>query len=115
MRAMNRVAIGRQLRALRQRKRWRQQDLAAEVRIGQPAVSGVEPGNVDVVSIATLERLLAAVEAELVVYVRWRGGDLDRLPDAAPAVLVERTTKLLRQLGWEVHPEVSFSEFGERG
>jgi len=112
---MNRVAIGRSLRALRLRKRWRQKDLARKVGIGQPAVSGVEAGEVGAVSITTLERLLAAVDAELVVYVRWRGGDLDRLLDAAHADLVERATKLLRDLGWEVLPEVSFSEFGERG
>jgi transcriptional regulator with XRE-family HTH domain len=112
---MNRVAIGRALRALRLRKRWRQKDLARRVGIGQPAISGVEAGEIGAVSITTLERLVAAVDAELVVYVRWRGGDLDRLLDAAHADLVERATKLLRDLGWEVHPEVSFSEFGERG
>jgi transcriptional regulator with XRE-family HTH domain len=112
---VNRVAIGRQLRALRQRKHWRQQDVADKVKVGQPTVSGVEAGRIDAVSVATLERLVAAVDAELVVYVRWRGGDLDRLLDAAHADLVERVAKLLRDLGWQVHPEVSFSEFGERG
>jgi transcriptional regulator with XRE-family HTH domain len=112
---MNRVAIGRQLRALRQRKHWRQQDLADKVKVGQPTVSGVEAGKLDAVSLATLERLVAAVDAELVVYVRWRGGDLDRLLDAAHADLVEQVASLLRNLGWQVHPEVSFSEFGERG
>jgi transcriptional regulator with XRE-family HTH domain len=112
---MNRVGIGRSLRALRQRKGWRQQDVARKVGIGQPSVSSVEAGVVDAVSISTLERMLAAVDAELVVFVRWRAGDLDRLLDAGHADLVERTTTLLRGLGWQVHPEVSFSEFGERG
>jgi len=112
---MNRVAIGRSIRALRQRKRWRQVDLAAAAGIGQPAVSGAERGELGVVSIATLERIVAAVDAELVVYVRWRGGDLDRLLDAAHADLVERSARLLRAHGWEVHPEVSFAEYAERG
>ena len=112
---MNRVAIGRAIRALRQRKRWRQRDLAARTGIGQAAVSGAERGEIGAVSIATLERIVGAVGAELVVYVRWRGGDLDRLLDAAHADMVERVAILLRDLGWDVHPEVSFSEWGERG
>src|SRR5690349_15134882 len=112
---MNRVRIGHQLRALRQRKRWRQRDLARKTKVGQSTVSAVEAGAFGAVSIATLERMLAAVDAELVVYVRWRGGDLDRLLDAAHADLVERTAKLLQGFGWEVHPEVTFAEYADRG
>jgi hypothetical protein len=47
--------------------------------------------------------------------VRWHGGDLDRLLDHAHAELVERVARLLVALGWEVHVEVSFSRYGERG
>ncbi len=112
---MNRVAIGRSIRVLRQRKRWRQVDLAVKVGIGQAAVSGAERGELGAVSVATLERVVAALDAELVVYVRWRGGDLDRLLDAAHADLVERVAALLRRLGWAVHLEVTFAEYGERG
>ena len=112
---MNGVRIGHQLRALRQRKRWRQRELARKAKVGQSTVSAVEAGAVGAVSIATLERMLAAVDAELVVYVSWRGGDLDRLLDAAHAGLVERTAKLLQGLGWEVHPEVTFAEYADRG
>jgi transcriptional regulator with XRE-family HTH domain len=112
---MNPVVIGRVVRALRQKRRWRQVDLAAKVRIGQQAVSRVELGDLDAVSVETLTRLLGAVGAELTLQVTWRGGSLDRLLDAAHAELVERAAYLLRNLGWEVHVEVSFAEFAERG
>ena len=67
------------------------------------------------VSHRTLERLFAAVEGELVLSVRWRAGDLDRLMDRTHASLVERVAARLARMGWQVHPEVSFSHFGERG
>ncbi len=112
---MNPVVIGRVLRALRHQRRWRQVDLAAKVQIGQTAVSRVELGDLDAVSIDTLTRLLAAVGADLTLHVTWRGGTLDRLLDAAHAELVEGTARLLRNLGWQVHVEVSYAEYGERG
>lgn len=54
-------------------------------------------------------------DAELVVYVRWRGGDVDRLLDRGHAALSERMVREFEALGWVVRPEVSFSEYGERG
>ena len=49
------------------------------------------------------------------MYVRWHGGDLDRLLDEAHAGLVERVAQLLRRLGWQVLVEVSYNRWGERG
>jgi transcriptional regulator with XRE-family HTH domain len=112
---MNPVAIGRSVRALRHRKRWRQLDLAVKVGIGQSVVSRVEAGDLDRVSVSTLERLLSELGAELAMYVRWHGGDLDRLLDEAHAGLVERVARLLRRLGWQVLVEVSYNRWGERG
>lgn len=62
-----------------------------------------------------VERVLAALDAELVTYVRWRGGDLDRLLDRAHAAMNEQLVQALAALGWTVEPEVSFSELGDRG
>jgi transcriptional regulator with XRE-family HTH domain len=108
-------AIGHALRALRREKGWRQVDLAGRLDITQPIVSAVERGDLDRVSARTLGRLFEACGADLVLFVRWRGGELDRLLDRAHAALVERVVALLTGLGWVVHVEVSFSRFGERG
>jgi transcriptional regulator with XRE-family HTH domain len=107
--------IGWALRSLRRRKGWRQVDLAARVGVSQPAVSAAECGRLDEISLSTLRRLFEACGGDLVVTVRWRGGELDRLLDRAHAELVERIARRLTQLGWEVFVEVSFSRYGERG
>jgi transcriptional regulator with XRE-family HTH domain len=112
---MTPIAIGRALRAMRQRRGWRQLDLGAKVGIGQSIVSRVERGNLDAASARTLARLFGALGGELVMHVRWQGGDLDRLMDRAHADLVERIARRLVELGWDVHVEVSFNRYGERG
>ena len=108
-------AIGKVLCALRQRKGWRQVDLAGRVGVSQSAVSAAERGDLDAVSLRTLDRLFAECGGDLVLGVRWQGGELDRLLDRAHAELVERAARLLIRLGWEVHIEVSFARYGERG
>ncbi len=108
-------SIGRALAALRLRAGMRQVDLAMRVDIGQSSVSAVERGHLDAVSVRTLGRLLGELGAELVLSVRWQGGELDRLLDRAHAELVERVARRLAALGWEVFVEVSFSRYGERG
>jgi hypothetical protein len=47
--------------------------------------------------------------------VRWRGGALDRLLDDRHAQLVGQLLRLLERAHWESAPEVSYSEWGERG
>ena len=65
--------------------------------------------------LSKLRRIAKALDADLVVSLRWRGADLDRLADEGHARLVGRTTELLRHLGWDVKIEVSYAEYGERG
>lgn len=66
-------------------------------------------------SIRSVRRILAGVDAELVLTVRWRGGDLDRLLDATHARLGESVVAILQADSWIVRPEVSFSVYGDRG
>jgi hypothetical protein len=47
--------------------------------------------------------------------VWWQGAELDRLIDQDHAAVVETVVAVLRDLGWVVLTEVTFSEFGERG
>jgi hypothetical protein len=62
-----------------------------------------------------LRRIFDAAGASLVVEVRWRGGDLDRLRDEDHASLAAAFAARARALGWTVEPEVTYSEYGERG
>lgn len=62
-----------------------------------------------------LEAVAESLDAQLGLDLRWRGGDLDRLLDAAHAAIVELLVRLYRATGWEVIVEATFSEFGERG
>lgn len=112
---MDDIAIGRVARALRHRLGLRQTDVGERAAMSQGAVSLVERGKLDRLPLRRLRRLLAVFDAELVVVVRWRGGDLDRLLDAGHARLAEVMTRRLTDAGWQVQPEVSFSEYGERG
>jgi transcriptional regulator with XRE-family HTH domain len=107
--------LGREVRALRQRRRWRQSDLAAVAHLSQSEVSRVELGQSRGVTLATLEHLAAALGARVSVRLHWQGEALDRLLDAAHARLVELVVRILKRYGWEVATEVTFSIFGERG
>jgi transcriptional regulator with XRE-family HTH domain len=107
--------IGRVLRAIRHQKAWRQEDVARKAGVSQTVVSNVEIGAIGPLTIATFRKVVAAMGAEAVVSVRWRGADLDRLLDEGHAAIVGAVVEMLTKAGWEVHPEVSFSIYGERG
>jgi hypothetical protein len=49
-----------------------------------------------------------ALEAELELSVRWRGGQLERLLDEGHAHLIARSADLLERLGWSVRLEVTY-------
>jgi hypothetical protein len=83
--------------------------------MSQGLVSLIERGHLDRVPLRRLRRLFAVFDAEVVIVVRWRGGEIDRITDAAHAALAEQVSRELIDAGWTVQPEVSFSEYGERG
>jgi hypothetical protein len=112
---MDDFRIGRIGRALRHRLGWRQRDLGGRVGLSQGEISLFERGRIEGMPIRTLRRILGGLDAELVLVVRWRGGDLDRLLDAAHARLGDDLARLLVAEGWQVVPEVSYAIFGERG
>jgi transcriptional regulator with XRE-family HTH domain len=112
---MNDVQLGRRFRALRLRLGWRQEDLATRAGVSQDVISLMERGRLERVSIKMIRRVTQALDAELSMTVRWRGGDLDRLVDEGHAGLIGAVVELLRRLGWQVRAEVSYSEYGERG
>lgn len=112
---MDAVRLGIRYRALRQRLGLRQQDLADRCARSQTVISKIERGRASQVLLGNLIRVASELDADLVVTLRWRGGDLDRLVDERHAQLVGTVVELLRPLGWDLRPEVSYSVYGERG
>jgi len=113
---MDDARIGRTIRVLRQRRGWRQADLAARAGVSRSAISTIERGRVERFTIATVRAVMRALNTSVELYAMWGGhGDLDRLLDADHARLVQEWADRHRRAGWEVWPEASYSIFGERG
>jgi transcriptional regulator with XRE-family HTH domain len=112
---MNPIRLGRSIRALRLRLRWRQRDLAERAAVGQQTVSDVERGRATTVGLPRLLRIAAALDADLDLVIRWRGGTLDRLLDERHAAMCAASAHRLRVLGLDVLIEVSYAYYAERG
>lgn len=112
---MDDVRIGRILRSLRRSRGWTQSELAARTGLSQQAISLIERGHGSTLSGRTLRRVLAVLDARWEPVVSWRGGALDRLLDEDHSRLMAATAQRLREQGWAVEVEVTYSSYGERG
>jgi transcriptional regulator with XRE-family HTH domain len=112
---MDSILFGRGVKALRLRKRWRQEDLAAAAHVSRGVVGRIERGNAHRVTVATLDNVATAVGGRVTCRLSWNGEGLDRLLDAEHAAIVEAVVRVLRSADWLVATEVSFNHFGERG
>jgi transcriptional regulator with XRE-family HTH domain len=112
---MLRQNVSRAVRFLRRRAGSRQLDLAVRAGTSREMVSRIERGQIEGLTVSSLERIAAAVGASLYIEVRWRGEQLDRLMDAAHAGLQEIVVRQLRDTGWRVEVEVTFNWYGDRG
>ena len=109
-------AISAGLRAIRIRTRLTQSELAIAASVPRSVVQAIERNRLDRVRVADLRAVAAAVDASVVLALRWRGGDLPRLVNARHAAIHEVVAARFRELAaWTYEPEVSFSTFGERG
>jgi transcriptional regulator with XRE-family HTH domain len=107
---------GSSLRAVRVHRGRTQRELARDAGVSDSAVSRIERGRLDGVTVGTLQRVSVALDARLDLLVRWRGGDLARLLNRRHSLLHESVARwFAMRRGWAVVPEVSFSEWGERG
>ena len=108
--------VGNAFRAIRVRKRWRQEDLVARARVSRTLVGRIESGQLASVPLGKIRQVAAALDARFDTVVRWQGGDLGRLINARHAAMHEAMARLFAPLdGWVAEPEVSFSIYGERG
>ena len=112
---MDDARAGRLLRVLRRRARLTQKALGAIVGMSQQEISLLERGHVDVVQTRTIRAVFRGVGASADWDIRWRGGAIDRLLDERHAALAGAVTQLLTGLGWQVIPELTYNEFGDRG
>ena len=62
-----------------------------------------------------LRDVAAALDARLVLQIRWRAGDLDRLLDADHAQLSATVVRRLQADGWETRIEVTYADRGSSG
>jgi len=107
--------VGAALRAIRRRRNLRQLDVARQAGVDQTTISRIERGRLDSLAVRTLRAVFAALDARYESSVWWRAGDLDRLMDERHAALCSATAAAISRRGWDVHPEVTFSIYGERG
>ena len=112
---MDRSGIGSDIRLLRARRGWTQRQLAAAADVSTSAISLIECGHADRLTVRTLDRVIESLDARLSMRVYWRGEGLDRLRDRRHAAIVEQMIAQLTQVGWSTRAEVSFNEYGERG
>ena len=113
---MDDARIGRSVLVLRQRRRWRQEDLAARANVSTGAISDIERGRAERYTLATVRAVLRVLDASASLDVRWHGrGDLDRLLDGDHARLESEWARRHHGAGWQVWNEASYSIYGERG
>lgn len=109
-------AIGRSIRAVRVRRRFRQADLAAASGVAQQTISRIEDGRLEGVTLGTLRRVTAGLGIRLTIEARWEGAELDRLLGGRHSAMHEALARTFAALpDWVAVPEVTFAIYGERG
>ncbi len=112
---MDPVRFGLSLRALRRRRGWTQEALARRAGLSRSAISRIERGEGDHLTIRVLSTVAGVLGARITVRVLWQGEELDRLLDRDHARLVEWIVARLSAAGWVVAPEVTYRIGVERG
>lgn len=112
---MSWIRIGRTVRAIRLRLQWRQGDLSQRAHVSRSAVSLIERGLGDRLTMRAVDRIVAALGGRIDARVLWNGVELDRLLDAGHATLQAAVKEHLEGWGWIVRAEVSFNHYGDRG
>jgi Holliday junction resolvase-like predicted endonuclease/DNA-binding XRE family transcriptional regulator len=115
MRTMDDIGVGRLIMLARQRRNWRQSDLAAAAGVSRALVALAEAGALHRLTIRSVRKIAAPLEIRLPFSPLWNGGEADRLRDRDHAQLVEHVVGILTALGWRCLVEHTFNHYGERG
>jgi transcriptional regulator with XRE-family HTH domain len=107
--------LARALRELRRRKGWTMVEAAKSAGLTLRTYRSLEHGDAASARVDEVRRALAPFEARARMSVWWQGAELDRILDEAHAAVVERVVGVLTEWTWLTAPEVTFSEYGERG
>src|SRR5689334_21957769 len=108
---VNDLQFGRVVRAVRVRRRWTQRQLGEAAAVSDSSISRIERGHIASVPIAVIRRIGAALEIQVELLARWRGGELERLLNAKHSQLHESVATWFsrRHPNWILAPEVSFA------
>lgn len=114
---MDDVRFGSMVRTARIRKGWRQLDLAEKSKVSRATISKIEGGHIGSLPLDLIRAVCKALEISLDLVPRWRGGELDRMLSVRHSQLHESVARMLTSdfPDWELAPEVSFAQYGERG
>jgi transcriptional regulator with XRE-family HTH domain len=113
---VNDVQLGAALRTLRLRQGLTQAELGVAAEVPRSVVGLVERGRLARCSLRSIRAIAGALDCEIVLSPRWRGGDLGRILNARHAAMHEAFAGRFGPLdAWVIEPEVSFSVYGERG
>jgi transcriptional regulator with XRE-family HTH domain len=109
------VQVGRMVQDLRISKGLRQDDVAARAGVSRPTVSRLERGLIDGITVGKLRAISRALGMPSIASLGWRSPEIDRLRDRLHASMVEQVGVALKAAGWDLVPEYSFNQYGERG
>jgi hypothetical protein len=101
---------------LRIRQGLTQAELSVAASVPRSVIGLVEGGRLARCRLRSIRAIAAALDCEITMSPRWRGGDLGRLLNARHAAMHEALAGRFAPLdAWVIEPEVSFSVYGERG
>jgi transcriptional regulator with XRE-family HTH domain len=101
---------------LRIRQGLTQAELGIAAGVPRSVVGLVERGRLERCNLRSIRAIASALDCEIVLSPRWRGGDLGRLLNARHSAMHEALGgRFVRLDEWVIEPEVSFSVYGERG
>jgi transcriptional regulator with XRE-family HTH domain len=111
------LRFGAAIRVARQKRRWRQSDLAVKAGVSRATVWRAERGRIAEMTLISIRRICEPLEIRVELVPRGRGADLDRMLSARHSALHELVARALARNfpAWVMAPEVSFSIWGERG
>jgi transcriptional regulator with XRE-family HTH domain len=108
--------LGTAIRKLRFERGWTQSDVAARARVSRSLISNAEAGRLATVGLRRLRQIANALDAQLDVNLRWRGGELDRLLNRRHSAMHEAMARIFESFpSWALIPEASYNVYGERG